>query len=78
MNARRVWMILGIGMGLFLVGGLGGVAFDRMQFERGRAAMLADYEAGTRAWEAARATAVVGGGPAVHPGRGAPDGHLGR
>jgi len=59
MDARRIRM-LGIGMGLFLVGGLGGIVLDRMQFERERAALLARYEAGIRGWEAAAMTTGPG------------------
>jgi len=41
MKARRVPMILVIGAGLLLgLGGLGGVAIERMRFEPQRAAML--------------------------------------
>jgi hypothetical protein len=50
MKARRVPMILVIGAGLLLgLGGLGGVAIERMRFEPQRAAMLAHVEAVVRA-----------------------------
>ena len=51
MNTRRGRMILSIGAGLFLLvlGGVGGMALDRMRFEPQRAAMLADVEAVVRA-----------------------------
>ena len=51
MNTRRGRTIVGIGAGLSLLvlGGVGGMALDRMRFEPQRAAMLADVEAVVRA-----------------------------
>ena len=53
MNTRRGRTIVGIGAGLSLLvlGGVGGMALDRMRFEPQRAAMLADVEAVVRANE---------------------------
>jgi hypothetical protein len=53
MSTRRDRTILGIGAGLFLLvlGGVGGMALDRMRFEAQRAAMLAHVEAVVRANE---------------------------
>ena len=47
MKARRVRMIVVIGMGLFLLGlgGLAGMAIERMRFEPQRTAMLEHLEA---------------------------------
>jgi hypothetical protein len=51
MNTRRGRTIVGVGAGLSLLvlGGMGGMALDRMRFERQRAAMLAHVEAVVRA-----------------------------
>jgi hypothetical protein len=51
MTTRRGRMVLGIGAGLSLLvlGGLGGLALDRMRFEPQRAALLAQVEAVVRA-----------------------------
>jgi hypothetical protein len=53
MSAGRGRMMLGIGAGLFLLvlGGVGGMAIDRLRFEPRRAAMLAHVEAVVRANE---------------------------
>lgn len=51
MSTRRGRMGLGIGAGLslLLLGGLGGMALDRVRFELERAALLARVEAVVRA-----------------------------
>lgn len=54
MNARRVRMILGLrtGLSLLVLGGVGGMAIERMRFEPERAAMLERLEAVIRAHQA--------------------------
>jgi hypothetical protein len=75
MKARRVRMILGVWLGLFLlvVGGLGGMAIERMQFEPRRAAMLEHLEEVVRRNEATVMAFDLG----ASAGAPAPDGTLG-
>jgi len=50
MTTRRGRMLgMGAGLSLLVLGGLGGMALDRMRFEPERAAMLAHVEAVVRA-----------------------------
>jgi hypothetical protein len=75
MQARRVRMILGVWMGLFLlvVGGLGGMAIERMQFEPQRTAILEHLEEVVRRHEAT----VMAFKPGARAGAPAPERHLG-
>ena len=69
MKARRVRMILGVCLGLFLlvVGGLGGMAIERMQFEPRRAAMLEHLEEVVRRNEATVMTFDLGASAGAPP-----------
>ncbi|HYB44714.1 MAG TPA: hypothetical protein VEL75_23260 [Candidatus Methylomirabilis sp.] len=69
MTTRRGRMVLGMGAGLSLLvlGGLGGMALDRMRFEPKRAAMLARVEAVVRANQGTPLT--IGPGALAHAPR---------
>src|SRR4030095_6475285 len=75
MKGRRVRTILGVWMGVFLlvVGGLGGMAIERMQFEPKRAATLEHLEEAVRRHEAT----VMAFDPGAQAGAPAPERRLG-